>query len=83
MDWEWLVRKEDAAVDVAWVPPFQEIRDLQIQRNDVLAVPLVCDFQCSRAADWEVWVDWEFADEGFCDLLEQASVLHSILISRS
>ncbi len=82
-DWEWLVRKEDAVVDADWVPPFQEIRDLQIQRNEVLAVPLVFDFQCSRAADWEAWVDREFADEDFCGRLEQAGVLYSILVSRS
>ena len=64
-DLEWLVRKEDVVGDVAWVPPFQEIRDLQIQRNDVLAVPLIFYFQCFRVVDWEVWVDREFADEGF------------------
>ena len=28
--WEWLVKKEDAAADAVWVPPFQEILDLKI-----------------------------------------------------
>uniref|UniRef100_A0A2N9I2E6 Aminotransferase-like plant mobile domain-containing protein n=1 Tax=Fagus sylvatica TaxID=28930 RepID=A0A2N9I2E6_FAGSY len=34
--WEWLVKKEDAAADAVWVPPFQEILilDLKIQRKD-------------------------------------------------
>uniref|UniRef100_A0A2N9GXU8 Aminotransferase-like plant mobile domain-containing protein n=1 Tax=Fagus sylvatica TaxID=28930 RepID=A0A2N9GXU8_FAGSY len=45
-DWEWLVIREDSAADVAWTPNFREIRDLQIQRNEMLAVPLVFDFQC-------------------------------------
>ena len=46
----------------------------------MLVVPLVFDFQCSRAADW---VDSELVDREFCDHLEQAGVLRSILISRS
>ena len=83
VDWEWLVVREDATTNAAWVPSFQEIRDLQIQRKEILAVPLIFDFQCSRAIDWETWIDCELADEDFCNRLEQASVLHSILISRS
>ena len=83
VDWEWLVVRENTTANVAWVPAFQEIRDLQIQRKEILAVPLCFDFHCSRAAGWEAWVDRELADRGFCDLLEQAGVLHSILISRS
>ena len=35
------------------------------------------------AINWEAWVDRELADEEFCNHLEQASVLHSIFISRS
>uniref|UniRef100_A0A2N9IPB7 Aminotransferase-like plant mobile domain-containing protein n=1 Tax=Fagus sylvatica TaxID=28930 RepID=A0A2N9IPB7_FAGSY len=81
-DWEWLVMREDAAADVIWTPNFQEIRDLQIQRNEMLAVPLVFDFQCSRAIEWADWIDSELADRGFCDRLEQVGVLRSILISR-
>jgi hypothetical protein len=81
--WEWLVKKEDAAADAVWVPPFQEILDLKIQRKDVLAVPLKFDFQCLRATNWEAWVDKELADEPFCRLLEQVGVLQAILISRS
>uniref|UniRef100_A0A2N9GFN7 Aminotransferase-like plant mobile domain-containing protein n=1 Tax=Fagus sylvatica TaxID=28930 RepID=A0A2N9GFN7_FAGSY len=81
-NWEWLVMREDAAADVIWTPNFQEIRDLQIQRNEMLAVPLVFDFQCSRAIEWADWIDSELADRGFCDRLEQAGVLRSILISR-
>jgi hypothetical protein len=81
-DWEWLVIREDSAADMAWTPNFREIRDLQIQRNEMLAVPLVFDFQCSRAVEWADWIDSELADRGFCDRLEQAGVLCSILISR-
>jgi hypothetical protein len=81
-DWEWLVIREDAAADMAWTPTFQEIRDLQIQRNEMLAVPLVFDFQCSRAIEWADWIDLELANREFCDRLEQAGVLRSILISR-
>uniref|UniRef100_A0A2N9G8W5 Aminotransferase-like plant mobile domain-containing protein n=1 Tax=Fagus sylvatica TaxID=28930 RepID=A0A2N9G8W5_FAGSY len=81
-DWEWLVLREDATADMTWTPNFQEIRDLQIQRNEMLAVPLVFDFQCSRAIEWADWIDSELADRGFCDRLEQAGVLRSILISR-
>ncbi len=81
-DWEWLVIREDAAADVAWTPTFREIRDLQIQRNEMLVVPLVFDFQCLRAAGWEAWIDSELVDREFCDRLEQAGVLRSILISR-
>uniref|UniRef100_A0A2N9G7L6 Aminotransferase-like plant mobile domain-containing protein n=1 Tax=Fagus sylvatica TaxID=28930 RepID=A0A2N9G7L6_FAGSY len=58
-DWEWLVIREDAGADVAWTPNFREIRDLQIQRNEMLAVPLVFDFQCSRAVEWADWIDSE------------------------
>uniref|UniRef100_A0A2N9GDE0 Aminotransferase-like plant mobile domain-containing protein n=1 Tax=Fagus sylvatica TaxID=28930 RepID=A0A2N9GDE0_FAGSY len=39
-------------------------------------------FQCSRAVEWADWIDLELADRGFCDRLEQAGVLRSILISR-
>uniref|UniRef100_A0A2N9ED66 Aminotransferase-like plant mobile domain-containing protein n=1 Tax=Fagus sylvatica TaxID=28930 RepID=A0A2N9ED66_FAGSY len=81
-DWEWLVIREDAAADVAWTPNFREIRDLQIQRNEMLTVPLVFDFQCSRAIEWADWVDSKLANREFCDRLEQAGVLRSILISR-
>uniref|UniRef100_A0A2N9H2I7 Aminotransferase-like plant mobile domain-containing protein n=1 Tax=Fagus sylvatica TaxID=28930 RepID=A0A2N9H2I7_FAGSY len=81
-DWEWLVMREDAVADVVWTPNFQEIRDLQIQKNEMLAVPLVFDFQCSRAVEWADWIDSELVDRGFCDRLEQAGVLRSILISR-
>ena len=81
-DWEWLVMREDAAADVAWTPNFREIRDLQIQRNEMLVVPLVFDFQCSRAIKWADWIDSELADREFCDRLEQAGVFRSILISR-
>uniref|UniRef100_A0A2N9G1S4 Aminotransferase-like plant mobile domain-containing protein n=1 Tax=Fagus sylvatica TaxID=28930 RepID=A0A2N9G1S4_FAGSY len=35
-DWEWLVIREDSAADTAWTPNFREIRDLQIQRNEML-----------------------------------------------
>ena len=49
----------------------------------MLAVPLVFDFQCSKAASWEAWIDSELVDREFCDRLEQAGVLRSILISRS
>ena len=49
----------------------------------MLAVPLVFYFQCSRAAGWEAWIDSELANREFCDHLEQAGVLRSILISRS
>jgi hypothetical protein len=83
MDWEWLVVREDATADVAWTSTFREIRDLPIQRNEMLAVPLVFDFQCSRAAGWEAWIDSELANKEFCDRLEQAGVFRSILISRS
>ena len=69
--------------DAVWVPPFQEILDLKIQRKDILAVPIKFDFQCLRASNWESWVDKELADEAFCALLEQAGVLQAILISRS
>ena len=68
---------------MAWVPTFREIWDLQIQRKKILAVPLSFDFHCFRAVGWEAWVDRELADRGFCDQLGQASVLRSILISRS
>ena len=61
--------REDVAADVAWTPNFQEIRDLQIQRNEMLAVPLVFDFQCSRAIEWADWIDSELADREFCDRL--------------
>ena len=81
-DWEWLVIREDSAANVAWTPNFREIRDLQIQRNEMLAVPLVFDFQCSRAIEWADWIDLELADREFCDRLERAGVLRSILISR-
>jgi hypothetical protein len=81
--WEWLVKKEVAAADAVWVPPFQVILDLKIQRKDILAVPIKFDFQCLRASNWEAWVDKELADETFCGLLEQAGVLQAILISRS
>jgi hypothetical protein len=74
--------REDAAADVAWTPNFREIRDLQIQRNEMLVVPFVFDFQCSRAIEWADWIDSELADREFCDILEQAGVLRSILISR-
>jgi hypothetical protein len=67
---------------VAWTPNFREIRDLQIQRNELLVVPLVFDFQCSRAIEWAYWIDLELADKGFYDRLEQAGVLRSILVSR-
>uniref|UniRef100_A0A2N9FCT9 Aminotransferase-like plant mobile domain-containing protein n=1 Tax=Fagus sylvatica TaxID=28930 RepID=A0A2N9FCT9_FAGSY len=50
--------------------------------NEMLAVPLVFDFQCLRAIEWADWIDSELADRGFCDRLEQAGVLRSILISR-
>jgi hypothetical protein len=83
VDWEWLVIQEDATTDTAWVPSFQEIRDLQIQRKEILAVPLIFDFQCFRAIGWETWIDRELADGEFCDRLGQAGVLHSILILRS
>jgi hypothetical protein len=53
VDWEWLVVREDATADEVWVPTFREIRDLQIQRKEILAVPLSFDFHCSRAASWE------------------------------
>jgi hypothetical protein len=82
LDWEWLVIREDSAADVAWTPNFREIRNLQIQRNEMLAVPLVFDFQCSNAIEWADWIDLELADRGFCDRLEQAGALRSILISR-
>ena len=49
----------------------------------MLVVLLVFDFQCSRATSWETWIDSELANREFCDRLEQAGVLHSILISRS
>uniref|UniRef100_A0A2N9GE40 Aminotransferase-like plant mobile domain-containing protein n=1 Tax=Fagus sylvatica TaxID=28930 RepID=A0A2N9GE40_FAGSY len=78
-DWEWLVIREDAGADVAWTPNFREIRDLQIQRNEMLAVPLVFDFQCSRAVEWADWIDSELTDRGFCDCLERAGVLRSVL----
>uniref|UniRef100_A0A2N9GS51 Aminotransferase-like plant mobile domain-containing protein n=1 Tax=Fagus sylvatica TaxID=28930 RepID=A0A2N9GS51_FAGSY len=42
----------------------------------------VFDFQCSRAIEWADWIDLELADRGFCDRLEQAGVLRSILVSR-
>ena len=74
--------REDAAADVAWTPNFREIRDLQIQRNEMLVVPLVFDFQCSRAIEWADWIDSELADREFCDRLEQAGVFRSIIISR-
>ena len=67
--------------DVAWTLNFREIRDLQIQRNKMLAVLLVFDFQCSRAIEWADWIDSELASREFCDRLEQAGVLRSILIS--
>ena len=69
-DWEWLVMREDAAANVAWTPNFREIRDRQIQRNEILAVPLVFDFQCSRAIEWADWIDLELANREFCDHLE-------------
>uniref|UniRef100_A0A2N9G1Y2 Uncharacterized protein n=1 Tax=Fagus sylvatica TaxID=28930 RepID=A0A2N9G1Y2_FAGSY len=78
-DWEWLVIREDAGADVAWTPNFREIRDLQIQRNEMLAVPLVFDFQCSRAVEWADWIDSELTDREFCDCLERAGVLRSVL----
>uniref|UniRef100_A0A2N9FBL7 Aminotransferase-like plant mobile domain-containing protein n=1 Tax=Fagus sylvatica TaxID=28930 RepID=A0A2N9FBL7_FAGSY len=43
--WEWLVIREDTAANVAWTPNFREIRDLHIQRNEMLAMPLVFYFQ--------------------------------------
>uniref|UniRef100_A0A2N9H6U5 Aminotransferase-like plant mobile domain-containing protein n=1 Tax=Fagus sylvatica TaxID=28930 RepID=A0A2N9H6U5_FAGSY len=64
-DWEWLVMRKNAAADVAWTPNFREIRDLQIQRNEMLAVPLVFYFQCSRAIEWADWIDSELADREF------------------
>uniref|UniRef100_A0A2N9IMQ7 Aminotransferase-like plant mobile domain-containing protein n=1 Tax=Fagus sylvatica TaxID=28930 RepID=A0A2N9IMQ7_FAGSY len=70
------------SADVAWTSNFREIRDLQIQRNEMLAVPLVFDFQCSRAVEWADWIDLELADREFCDRLERAGVLCSILIFR-
>uniref|UniRef100_A0A2N9HAT9 Aminotransferase-like plant mobile domain-containing protein n=1 Tax=Fagus sylvatica TaxID=28930 RepID=A0A2N9HAT9_FAGSY len=48
----------------------------------MLAVPLVFDFQCSRAVEWADWIDSELTDRGFCDCLERAGVLRSVLISR-
>uniref|UniRef100_A0A2N9J9H8 Aminotransferase-like plant mobile domain-containing protein n=1 Tax=Fagus sylvatica TaxID=28930 RepID=A0A2N9J9H8_FAGSY len=66
-------------VPVSLQPPSA---DWEIQRNEMLAVPLVFDFQCSRAIEWADWIDSELADRGFCDRLEQAGVLRSILISR-
>ena len=83
VDWEWLVVRENATADAAWVLAFREIRDLQIQRKEILAVPLIFDFQCFRAVGWETWIDRELANREFCDHLGQVGVLHSILISRS
>uniref|UniRef100_A0A2N9FAE9 Aminotransferase-like plant mobile domain-containing protein n=1 Tax=Fagus sylvatica TaxID=28930 RepID=A0A2N9FAE9_FAGSY len=56
--------------------------DWEWLRNEMLVVPLVFYFQCSRAIEWADWIDSELADRGFCDRLEQAGVLRSILISR-
>ena len=44
VDYEWLVIREDTTADTAWVPSFREIRDLQIQRKEILTVPLIFDF---------------------------------------
>ena len=48
----------------------------------MLVVSLVFDFQCSRAVDWADWIDSKLVDREFCDRLEQAGVICSILISR-
>jgi hypothetical protein len=69
VDWEWLVVREDGTADVAWVLTFREVRDLQIQRKEILVVPLIFDFQCSGVIGWETWIDRELADREFCDRL--------------
>uniref|UniRef100_A0A2N9G9C9 Aminotransferase-like plant mobile domain-containing protein n=1 Tax=Fagus sylvatica TaxID=28930 RepID=A0A2N9G9C9_FAGSY len=38
---------------------------------------------CSRAAGWAAWIDSKLANREFCDRLEQAGVLRSILILKS
>ena len=45
-------------------------------------MPLVFYFQYSRAIEWVDWIDSGLANREFCDRLEQAGVLRSILISR-
>uniref|UniRef100_A0A2N9GHX4 Aminotransferase-like plant mobile domain-containing protein n=1 Tax=Fagus sylvatica TaxID=28930 RepID=A0A2N9GHX4_FAGSY len=57
-------------------------RSSDSEERRCFAVPLVFDFQCSRAAEWANWIDFELTDRGFCDCLERAGVLRSVLISR-
>uniref|UniRef100_A0A2N9H6V3 Aminotransferase-like plant mobile domain-containing protein n=1 Tax=Fagus sylvatica TaxID=28930 RepID=A0A2N9H6V3_FAGSY len=57
VDWEWLVVREDAMADTNLGSCFpRDPRPANTKKEDFGSVPLIFDFQCSKAISWETWI---------------------------
>ena len=68
--------------DVSWALLASSVPDLVIGQGILLPMPIHFEFRSSTALGWREWVDNEFSNTGFMRLLQRASVLKAIILSR-
>ena len=68
--------------DVSWAPLASSVPDLVIGQGILLPMPIHFEFRSSTALGWREWVDNELSNTGFMGLLQRASVLKAIILSR-
>ena len=73
-DWDWTVSGLEPTVDQAWVPNFDEVSELLIQKGDLQSAPINFNFLCAASKDWSHWVDREILDADFWDSLVDAGI---------
>ena len=69
--------------NVSWASVSSSISDLVIRQGISLPVPIRFEFGSGIALGWKEWVDSELFDTGFMGLLQRASVLKAVVLSRS
>ena len=77
----WILKGEAPSPETAWVPAATGILDLRFQRKEFLPAPIQFLCPCGTTSGWFDWVEQEVADEGFCQILRDARIFETMVLS--
>jgi hypothetical protein len=78
----WVSREFFGSVEKAWIPYPEGIVDLQIKRGVLKSVLLQLEYPSGIVETLADWVDEEFVDNEFVEVLQKAGVFEAIVVSR-
>ena len=79
---KWILKGEALSHETIWVQAASGIIDMRFQRKELLLALIQFWCPCGTTVGWFDWVEQEVTNEGFCQILRDAKIFETIVVSR-